>query len=83
MRRLLLDLDPYGGTNPLGMFSLFLKRTDVMASRLSVVFRRLVRLGSFPACGDRPMSPQFCSLAFMFFIFDLFKSILFFDNCIS
>ena len=32
------------------MFPLFLKRTDVMAPRLSVVFRRLVRLGSFPAC---------------------------------
>ena len=32
------------------MFLLFLKRIDVMAPRLSVVFRRLVRLGSFPAC---------------------------------
>ena len=33
------------------MFPLFLKRTDdVLAPRLSVVFRRLVRLGSFPAC---------------------------------
>ena len=51
MRRLLLDLDPYGGTDPLGLFPLFLKRTvDVMAPRLSVVFRRLVRMGSFPAC---------------------------------
>ena len=27
VRRLLLDLDPYGGTDPLGMFLLFLKRT--------------------------------------------------------
>ena len=50
VRRLLLDLDPYGGTDPLGMFPLFLKRTDVMAPGLSVMFRRLVRLGSFPAC---------------------------------
>ena len=51
MRRLLLDLDPYGGTDPLGMFHLDLKRTaDVMAPHLSVVFLRLVRLGSFPAC---------------------------------
>ena len=51
VRRLLLDLDPDGGTDPFGMFPLFLKRTaDVMAPRLSVVFRRLVRLGSFPAC---------------------------------
>ena len=51
VRRLLLDFDPYGGTDPLGMFPIFLKRTaDVMAPRLNVVFRRLVRLGSFPAC---------------------------------
>ena len=46
VRRLLLDLDPYGGTEPLGMFPLFLTRTaDVMALCLSVVFRGLVRLG--------------------------------------
>ena len=33
------------------MFPLFLKRTaDVLAPRLSVVFRRLVRLRSFPSC---------------------------------
>ena len=51
VRRLLLDLDPYGGTDPLGMFPLFLKRTaDVISPRLNVVFPRLVRLGSFPAC---------------------------------
>ena len=51
VRRLMLDLDPYGGTDPLSMFPLFLKRTaDVMAPRLSVVFRPLVHLGSFPAC---------------------------------
>ena len=49
VRRLLLDLDPYGGTDPFGMFPIFLNRTDVMAPRLSVVFRRLVRLGSFQA----------------------------------
>ena len=37
---LLLDLDPYGGTDPLGMFPLFLKRTAaVLAPHLSVVFR--------------------------------------------
>ena len=34
VRRLLLDLDPYGGTDSMGMFPLFLKRTaDVMAPR--------------------------------------------------
>ena len=32
VRRLLLDLDPYGGSDPLGMFLLFLKRTaDVLS----------------------------------------------------
>ena len=36
VRRLLLDLDPYGGTDALGMFPLFFKRTgNVMASRPS------------------------------------------------
>ena len=51
VRSLLLDLDPYGGTDPLGMFPLFLKRTaDVMSPRLSVVFRRFVCLGRFQAC---------------------------------
>ena len=51
VRRLLLDLDPYGGTDQFGMFPLFLVRTaDVMAPRLSVLFRRFVRLGSFLAC---------------------------------
>ena len=50
-RRLLLDLDPYGCTDPLRMFPLFLKRTaEVVAPRLSVVFLLLVRLGNFPAC---------------------------------
>ena len=47
----MLDLDPYWGSDPLGIFPLFLKRTaDVLAHHLSVLFRRLVRLGSFPAC---------------------------------
>ena len=35
----------------MGMFPLFLKSTaDVLVPRFSAVFRRLVRLGSFPAC---------------------------------
>ena len=57
---LLFDLETCGGTEPLGMNPLYLKRTDDdMANGLSVVFRRLVRLGSFLAAEDRPMSPQF------------------------
>ena len=51
MKRLLLDLDSYGGTDPLGMFPLFLKKTaEVLAPRLAVVFRRLLRLDRFPVC---------------------------------
>ena len=51
VKHLLLALDSYGGTDTSGMFPLFLKRTfDVLVPRLSVVFRRLVRLGNFPAC---------------------------------
>ena len=47
----LVRLGPYWGPDPLGMFPFFLKRTaDVLAPRLSVVFWRLVRLGSFPVC---------------------------------
>ena len=51
VKRLLLDLDSYGGTDLLGMFPLFLKKTaEVLAPRLVVVFRRLLRLGIFPVC---------------------------------
>ena len=39
-----------GGSDPLSLCLLFLKRTaDVLATGLRVVFRQLVRLGSFPA----------------------------------
>ena len=61
---------PYGGTDPLGMFPLFIQRTaDVMATLLSVVFLRLVRLGSFPACWRQanitsiPKGPPLSSVA--------------------
>ena len=51
VRCLLLDMDHYGGSDPLHMFPLLLLRTtDVLAPSLIVVFRRFVRLGSFPAC---------------------------------
>ena len=51
VKRLLLDLDSYGGIDPLGKFSLFLKRTaEVLAPRLAVVFKRLLCLGIFPVC---------------------------------
>ena len=44
-------MDPYRGTDQLGMFTLYINITaDFVAPRLSVVFWQLVRLGSFPAC---------------------------------
>ena len=56
---LLPDLDSYGGIDPLGMFLLFLKTAEVLAPRFAVVFRRLLRLGSFLFAGEWLMSPQF------------------------
>ena len=51
VKRLLLDLDSCGGTDPLGMFPIYFKKTAVVLdSRLAVVFRRLLRLGSFHVC---------------------------------
>ena len=47
----MLDLDSYGGTDPLGMFPLFFKKTPVfLAPCLAVVFRQLLCFGSFPVC---------------------------------
>ena len=57
VRRLLLDLYPYGGTDPLGMFPHFLKRTaDVMAPQC---FCGLFVWEVSRLAGDRPISPQF------------------------
>jgi hypothetical protein len=51
VKRLLLDLDSYGGTDPLGMFPLFFKKlANVLAPKLSVLFRKLIRLGGFSEC---------------------------------
>ena len=47
----LSNLDPYGGTDTLVRFPLFLKITaDVMAPCLCVVFRLLLHLDSVPPC---------------------------------
>ena len=49
--RLLLDLDTYWGVDPLGVFPMFLKKVaDIIAPKLSLTFRKLIRLGSFPEC---------------------------------
>ena len=51
VKRFLLVLDSYGGTDPLGMFPLFLKKIAVvLAPCLAVVFQQLLCLGSFPVC---------------------------------
>ena len=51
VKQLLPDLDSYGGTDPLGMFNMFLERTaEVLAPHLAVVFWWLLHLGSFPVC---------------------------------
>ena len=55
VRRLLLDLEPYGGTDPLGIFPLFLKRTaDVLTPRLSVVFPGLLETSPLFQMVHRP-----------------------------
>ena len=57
------------GSDPFCMFHLFLRTADVLAPRLSVVFRRSVCLGSFPACWRQaratpiPMGPPSSSVA--------------------
>ena len=49
--RLLLDLDTYGGVDPLGVFPLFLKMVaDIIAPKSSIIFLGLMRRGSFPEC---------------------------------
>ena len=56
--RILLNLDPCGDTEIFGMFPIFLMITaDVMAPGLSVVLRRLVRLGSFPCWRQAIVTP--------------------------
>ena len=48
VKQLLLDLDNYGGTDPNGIFPLFLKKNaQVLAPKISAFLRKLVRAGSF------------------------------------
>ena len=48
---LLSNLDEYGGTDPNGLFPLILKRlSSQLAPKLAVIFRILVRRGSFSEC---------------------------------
>ena len=48
---LLLDLDTYGAVDPLGVFHLFLKKVaDIITPKFSILFCRVIRLGSFLEC---------------------------------
>ena len=47
----MLGFDPYGGSGPNGIFSLFfIKTADYLASKISIVFHKLVRVGGFSIC---------------------------------
>ena len=51
LQRLLLDLDTYGGVDPLGVFPPFLKKdADIISPKLGMIYRWLIRLGLFQEC---------------------------------
>ena len=51
LKFLLDDLDSYGGMDPNGLFPLFFKKiSDLIAPKLAVVFRILIKSGTFPLC---------------------------------
>lgn len=51
LKNYLLELDTYGGTDPDGFFPLFFKKIAIpLAPKLAVVFRLLVKSGTFPSC---------------------------------
>ena len=51
LEQYMLNLDTYGGTDPDGYFPLFFKKiASVLAPKLAVVFRLLLKSGSFPSC---------------------------------
>ena len=59
------SLDSRGGTDPLGVFPLFLKQVEpVIAPKLSAIFRNLIRSGSFPdswRCANVVPVPKGCT----------------------
>ena len=51
IERLMLDLDPYGGSGPDGIFPLFfIKTVHFLAPKIAVIFRKLTRVGKFSLC---------------------------------
>ena len=54
IERLMLDLDPYGGSGPDGIFPLFfIKTAHFLAPKIAVIFRKLTRVGKFSLCWRR------------------------------
>ena len=50
IKTLLLELDSHGGIDPNGILPIFLKKmADIIAPKISTIFRKLVRLASFPS----------------------------------
>ena len=51
VKKLLLELDPYTGTEPDGIFPLFFVKTaNYLAPKISTVLRKLVRIEGFTMC---------------------------------
>ena len=51
VKKLLLELDPYVGTGPDGIFPLFfVKAANYLAPKISTVLHKLVRIGGFSMC---------------------------------
>ena len=51
IKELLLNLDPYSGSGPDGIFPLFFRETaDILAPKIAVIFRELIRAGCFSLC---------------------------------
>ena len=64
VKKLLLELDPYGGTGPDGIFPLFFVKTaNYLAPKISTVLRKLVRIGFSMCCrvGNITPVPKFGS----------------------
>ena len=54
IERLMLDLDPYGGSGPDGIFPLFfIKTSHFLVPKIAVIFRKLTRVGKFSLCWRR------------------------------
>ena len=51
VKKLLLELDPYGGTGPDDIFPLFFVKTaNYLAPKISILLHKLVRIGGFSMC---------------------------------